>query len=88
MADQKMRSEDDSEQENSLYQCELDQIMQTLAEIRMDQNLSQSEFSERCGIKQSNLSRLESGKGNPTIKTIEQIAKGLNIKISAQFNRK
>ena len=37
------------------------------------------------GIAQSEISKYESGKGNPSLKTINKLAKGMNRKIIIEF---
>ena len=49
---------------------------------RLGLNLSQSELAEKIGIDQSDLSKVEKGLANPSIKTLNRIADGLNSKIS------
>lgn len=57
-----------------------------IKEKRLEQSLTQAELSERTGIDQSDLSKLEKGSLNPTIKMIDRIAKGLNAKLSININ--
>lgn len=45
-------------------------------------NLTQKELAEKTGIKQSAISRVESGNQNTTIKTLALIADGLEISVS------
>ena len=52
-------------------------------EICKQRGMSLSELSSQIGIKQSNLS--QSLKGNPTIGTLEAIAKCLHVKVSDLF---
>ena len=56
-----------------------------IAEERKKSGLTQAQLSERCGIKQSNLSRLENGSAEPTIETLELIAKGLGKELKIYF---
>ena len=43
------------------------------------------ELAERCGMRQSAFARLESGNANPTLKTLQQVAKGLGKKLRISF---
>ena len=52
---------------------------------RAEQNLTQRELAERCGMRQSAFARLESGNANPTLKTLQQVAKGLGKKLRISF---
>ena len=49
---------------------------------RLELELSQEELAKRVGIDQSDLSKIEKGNANPSIKMIHKIVSGLNGKIS------
>mgnify|MGYP003288520042 CR=1 FL=1 len=57
-------------------------IAKKIKEIRQSKGLSVQEVAYRCDIERSNLSRLEAGKTNMTIKTLCIICTALNIKLS------
>lgn len=57
-------------------------IAKKIKEIRQSKGLSVQEVAYRCDIERSNLSRLEAGKTNMTIKTLYIICTALNIKLS------
>lgn len=44
--------------------------------------ISQKELSEKTGINQADISRIERGLANPSISTLERIAEALNAKLS------
>lgn len=44
---------------------------------RKSAGLTQAQLSERAGISQPNIARLESGKYNPSVEFLERIAKAL-----------
>ncbi len=46
-----------------------------ISRARRAAGLTQAQLAEECGIQQAVVSRIESGKGNPTIETIELLAK-------------
>ena len=48
---------------------------------RIEMGLTQKELADKVGIDQSDLSKLEKGLLNPTVKMIHRIAKGLNSTI-------
>ena len=52
---------------------------------RIEQNMTQKELSERTGIRQSNISRIESGTTSPTIATLARIAAGLGKELVIEF---
>ena len=52
-----------------------------IKEKRLEKNLSQEELARKIGIDQSDLSKIEKGISNPSIKMINRIAKGLDTKL-------
>ena len=44
--------------------------------------MTQEELAKKIGIDQSDLSKIEKGTANPSLKTLSKIAKGLNAKLS------
>lgn len=60
-------------------------IISAITMARAEQNLTQRELAERCGMRQSAFARLESGNANPTLKTLQQVAKGLGKKLHISF---
>lgn len=60
-------------------------VMRRIVEARMEEGLTQQELAERCGMKASNLCRLENGNGNPSVATLERIARGLGRRLEISF---
>lgn len=60
-------------------------IVQTLINARKEKGLTQKQLSELTGIPQADISRLENGDGNPSLKTIQRLADGLGKKVQIQF---
>ena len=54
-------------------------------ELRLATGMSQVEFGERCGFYQTYLSRIETGKANPTLNAIEVIATALGLTVFELF---
>ena len=72
--------------------CEYDSADITLARLgykikqkRLEQFMSQEELANKVGIDQSDLSKIEKGLLNPSVKIIDRIAHGLNSKIDISF---
>ncbi|RYF71473.1 MAG: XRE family transcriptional regulator [Comamonadaceae bacterium] len=63
------------------------QFGRCVRELRVEQGLSQVEFGERCGFYQTYLSRIETGKANPTLNAIEVIAIALGLTVFDLFER-
>ena len=59
-----------------------------LIDARLSQNLSQKELSERTGIAQAEISRLESGQRNPSLKILQRLADGMNMNLTISFTPK
>lgn len=64
------------------------EIIRKLIKTRIEYGLTQKELAKKCGIKQSNISRLESGKANPTIKFLQKIAKAMDADLFIEFRKK
>lgn len=60
-------------------------VMRQIMEARMEEGLTQQELAERCGMKASSLCRLENGNGNPSLATLEKIARGLGRRLEINF---
>lgn len=56
-----------------------------IKDARLRQFMSQEELANKVGIDQSDLSKIERGLANPSVKTINRIAKGLGIKTEISF---
>ena len=61
------------------------QIMKAMIAARMETGITQQQLSEKTGINQSNLSRIENGNGNPSVSTLKLIASALGKKLSISF---
>lgn len=48
-------------------------------------NMTQKQLSEATGIAQGDISKIENGCANPSLKTIERIAKGMGKKLRLEF---
>lgn len=52
---------------------------------RLESKMTQKELAKRTGIRQSNISRIESGVCSPTIDTLARIAAGLGKQLRIDF---
>lgn len=57
-------------------------VADAVCHARANAGLSQKELAARTGIDQADISKLERGLSNPSILTLERIAKALNAKLS------
>jgi len=60
-------------------------IVRQVIAARSEQKLTQKDLAEKIGIKQSNISRFESGKYNPSLDFLKKIADGLGKEIHIEF---
>ena len=81
----KRSMEDPSFKEEWDAQAVSREVMSQIAAARLAEGLSQQELAERCGMKPSNLCRLEFGNGNPSVATLSRIAYGLGRKLKISF---
>jgi len=54
-------------------------------QLRLAADLTQVEFAEHCGFYQTYLSRVETGKANPTLNAMEVIANALGLSVFDLF---
>ena len=60
-------------------------IMQALIDARNEAGITQTELSKRTGIAQTDISKLERGNGNPSLKTLKRLAEGLGMTLELKF---
>jgi DNA-binding XRE family transcriptional regulator len=70
-----------AEQKSQPLQAEKKIFVMRLVNARLKQRLSQAELAKRLGMPQPAIARIESGKGNPSLRTILAIAKALNLNL-------
>lgn len=63
---------------------EYDAVRAVIA-ARLASNMTQKELAQKTGIRQSNISRIESGTSSPTIDTLARIAAGLGKQLKIDF---
>lgn len=60
-------------------------LINALIRARNDVGFTQQQLSTEVGFSQSIISRIESGKANPSLKTLERLAKGMGKKLVIDF---
>lgn len=60
-------------------------IMQAMIDARRAAGLTQQELSERTGIAQADISKLESGSSNPSLRTLKRLATGMGMRVKIEF---
>ena len=60
-------------------------IIQAMIDARKSQNLTQKELSDRTGITQADISRIEKGTRNPSLEMLKRLARGLGMQLKVEF---
>lgn len=60
-------------------------IIQAMIDARKASGLTQKELAERTGIAQGDISKLENGSANPSIRTLQRLAAGMGMKLQLTF---
>ena len=61
------------------------QIIENIVKARIEAHMTQTQLSEVTGITQSDISKIENGNGNPSLKTLRKIAHALGKKLKIEF---
>ncbi|MBQ5955814.1 MAG: helix-turn-helix transcriptional regulator, partial [Firmicutes bacterium] len=54
-------------------------------DARKTQNITQRELSEKTGITQADISRIENGTRNPSLSMMKRLAEGLGMVLKLEF---
>lgn len=65
-------------------QPEMD-VIRAMVDARISQNLTQKQLSDRTGIDQADISKLENGTRNPTLKLLKRLADGMGMSLKIEF---
>ena len=60
-------------------------IMQAMIDARNAEGMTQKELSERSGIAQGDISKMVNGNANPSIKTLQRLAKAMGKSLRIEF---
>ena len=60
-------------------------VAKAVMQARIDEGLTQQQLAERTGMNASNISRLETGGSLPTLRTLQQLAKGMGKTLEIRF---
>lgn len=75
---------DEFRKEYEKVQPELN-VIRAIIEARTSQNLTQQQLAEKTGINQADISKLECGTRNPSIRLLQRLADGLNMDLKVEF---
>ncbi len=60
-------------------------IIQAMIDARKNSGLTQKQLSKRTGIAQADISRIEHGNANPSLRTLRRLAAGLGMRLRLEF---
>lgn len=60
-------------------------IIQAMIDARKESGLTQKELSARTGIAQADISKLEHGTANPSLRTLQRLAAGMGRRLKIEF---
>ena len=81
--DEQMKDPEFRTEYNNL-QPEFD-VIRAIIDARTNQNLTQKQLSEKTGINQADISKLENGTRNPTINLLKRLADGMDMILKIEF---
>ena len=70
--------------EYEAIQPEMD-VIRAIVDARISQNLTQKELSERSGINQADISKIENGTRNPSLNLLKRLADGMGMTLKIEF---
>ena len=62
-------------------------IIQAMINARKECGLTQKELSAKTGIAQADISKLEKGNANPSLRTLKRLAAGMGRTLKVEFAR-
>lgn len=61
------------------------QIIKAMLDARNEKAMTQKQLADITGIPQADISRLENGNANPSLKTLQRLADGMGMKLKLEF---
>ena len=81
---QKELKNDEFKKEYDSFETEYS-LVQSFIEARKQNKITQKELSIQTGIAQADISKIENGSANPTIKILKRLADGMNMKLKIEL---
>lgn len=81
----------EEQMEDSVFKQEYDAlesefaIIQALIDARKASGLTQKQLAEITGIAQADISKLENGNANPSLRTLQRLASGMGTSLKIEF---
>ena len=60
-------------------------IIRAMVDTRKESGLTQKQLAEQTGIAQGDISKIENGNGNPSLKTLKRLASAMGMKLKLEF---
>jgi len=60
-------------------------IIHAIIEARKTSGMTQKQLSEKTGIAQGDINKIEIGEANPTLNTLKRLASGMDMKLKLEF---
>ena len=60
-------------------------IIQAMIDARKETGLTQKQLAEKSGISQGDISKLENGNANPSLRTLQRLAEGMGKTLHITF---
>ncbi len=60
-------------------------IIQAMIDARKSGGMTQRQLAEKTGIAQGDISKLENGSANPSLRTLQRLASGMGMKLKVEF---
>ena len=76
--------DDEFRKEYEAIQPELD-VIRAMVDARNSVNMTQKELSERTGISQADISKIENGTRNPSLNLLKRLAEGMGMTLKIEF---
>ena len=70
---------------NEVHASEIDDVVQALIDARRASGMTQKELSDLTGIAQGDISKLETGNANPSLRTLIRLAEGMGMRLKVEF---
>ena len=64
------------------------QVGSRIRELRLEKEISQQRLASECDFDKSNMARIEAGRSNITIGTLNKIVLALDVSLHQFFNKK
>lgn len=60
-------------------------IIQAMIDARKSKGMTQKQLADATGINQADISRLERGNANPSLRTLQRLAAGMGMRLKLEF---